>query len=82
MNRNFNPEAAARGRAIATAARRAERAARIEDYEWLIESGVPAHEAAIRAGWPTVASAARAMYRVGHPAATLLERLSKQQAAA
>jgi hypothetical protein len=76
----FDPIAAARGRAIATEARHAERAARIEDYEWLTSSGVPPREAAIRAGWPTVASAARTMYRVRHPHAAILERASKASA--
>jgi hypothetical protein len=77
---NLSPEAAARGRATATENYRAARAARIEDYEWLTASGIPPHEAAIRAGWPTVASAARTMYRVRHPHATILERASKASA--
>lgn len=38
---------------------------RVEDMEFLISFGVPHEEAALRAGWPTIHAAERALYRRG-----------------
>lgn len=66
------------GWAHATAARarqsRARRQARIEELEFLLDNGVPAAQAAVRAGWPSATAAARALYRARHPLARVLEK--------
>jgi hypothetical protein len=41
------------------------RAARIEDFDFLISQGVPTDEAALRAGWPSIDAAEIALRRAG-----------------
>lgn len=48
--------------------------ARFEELEFLTSVGIPAPEAAILAGWPSLAAAAKALYRAGHPLAGVVDR--------
>jgi hypothetical protein len=66
--------------AKAVRTRVARRSERIGELEHLVAGGTPAGEAALRAGWPTVAAAARALQRVRHPLAVTLERARKDAA--
>ena len=62
---------------------RARRAARVEDYEFLLAGGVAPEEAALRAGWPTVTAAYRTLYRHGLPhLARPLYQAAKEQGGA
>lgn len=66
--------------ARATATRIARRAERVAELEHLVAGGIPAHEAALRAGWPTVSAAARALWRLRHPLAGAVEHARKAAA--
>lgn len=49
----------------AVASQRARTTARIEDMDFLVQSGVEHTEAALRAGWPSIHAAERALQRRG-----------------
>jgi hypothetical protein len=66
------------GRASAIEAQRARKAARIEDFEFLLDNGEEPVKAAKRAGWPSLAAAERALRRDGHPVAHKLEAIRKR----
>ena len=66
--------------AKAVATRIARRAERVAELEHLTSCGVPAHEAALRAGWPSVCAAARALQRLRHPLAPAVEHARKAAA--
>lgn len=57
----------------------ARRAARIEDFDWLLEAGEDFETAARRAGWPTLAAAEIALRRAHHPRAAEAARLLRRQ---
>jgi hypothetical protein len=56
-----------------------ELAARVDEFEFLTDQGVPATEAALRAGWPTVEAAEIALRRAGRPCTELMTEVSRRR---
>jgi hypothetical protein len=69
----------AAGRAASFTAQAARRQARIEDLEFLLETGEAPARAALRAGWPSLAAAEVALRREQHPAWTVIARVLRDQ---